>query len=179
MRIAVSGSHATGKSSLVSELDRRLSGFTAIDEPYYLLEGEGHAFGAPPTVDDFESLLQRSISLLAERRSSHVLFDRSPADYLAYVMTLDSEMVSPHLVAEVTAAMATLDLVVFVPVERPDRVEMAEAPRLRRHVDRILREMLVDGDWGFDVPVVAVRGTPDERAYQVQARLALMAGQTK
>ena len=31
--------------------------------------------------------------------------------------------------------------------------------------------MLLDRSWGFDVPVVNVRGTPGERADQVQARL--------
>lgn len=41
MRVAVSGSHATGKSTLVRELAERLPDFTAIDEPYYLLAEEG------------------------------------------------------------------------------------------------------------------------------------------
>lgn len=178
MRIAICGSHVTGKSSLVSDLDGRLSGFTAIDEPYYLLEDEGHAFGAPPTVDDFELLLGRSIALLAERRSGHVLFDRCPADYLAYLMALSPETVSRDLAAEVERSMASLDLVVFVPIERPDRIGMAEAPRLRRKVDEILRDMLVDGGWEFDAPVVAVCGTPAARAYQVEARLARMVAHT-
>jgi len=45
MRIAISGSHATGKSTLLHELVTRLHGFTAIDEPYHLLADAGHEFG--------------------------------------------------------------------------------------------------------------------------------------
>jgi hypothetical protein len=40
---------------------------------------------------------------------------------------------------------ATLDLFVYVPIERPDRCDGADAPRLRRRVDQILR---VVGDGG-------------------------------
>jgi len=41
-------------------------------------------------------------------------------------------------------------------VERPDRVEAAEAPRLRRRVDRILYDMLVNDSAGCDVPLITV-----------------------
>jgi hypothetical protein len=47
------------------------------DEPYYLLEDEGHAFGTPPTIDDFELLLARSIDLLAARPTGPVILGRS------------------------------------------------------------------------------------------------------
>lgn len=34
MRIAISGSHATGKSTHVAELAHHLAGYTTIDEPF-------------------------------------------------------------------------------------------------------------------------------------------------
>ena len=88
MRVAVSGSHGTGKSTLVRELAQRLAAFTALDEPYYLLADEGHAFGDPPTSDDFELLFDRSITLLTAPSGADMLFDRCPADYLAYLTAL-------------------------------------------------------------------------------------------
>lgn len=169
MRIAVSGSHGTGKSTLVRELAQRLSGFTALDEPYYLLADEGHAFGDPPTGDDFELLFDRSIALLSELSAEHVLFDRCPADYLAYLTALRPGAVMSDRVAETAAALTTLDLIVFVPIEIPDRTAGREAPRLRRRVDEILGAMLIDRGWGFDVPVLEVRGTVSERVEQVRA----------
>lgn len=176
MRIAISGSHATGKSTLVRELVPHLSGFTAVDEPYYLLADERHAFGDPPTVDDFASLFDRSVSLLTKHQPGSVLFDRSPADYLAYLAALRPGTGMRDQVTEAAHALATLDLVVFVPIERPDRVDVTDAPGLRRRVDGILRDMLVDRAWGFDVPVVEVHGSPEQRAEQVLTHVVIDGG---
>jgi len=171
MRIAISGVHATGKSTLVAELAHRLTGYATIDEPFYILEDEGHVFGDPPSAEDFELLFDRSLSLLREVHASNVLFDRSPADYLAYMTALDPALVSADHIEAAATALATLDLVVFVPIERPDRVDVAEAPRLRRRVDRILHEMLVDDSAGFGVRVITVSGTVAQRVEQVLAQL--------
>jgi hypothetical protein len=38
---------------------------------------------------------------------------------------------------------------------------------LRRSVDALLREMLLDDAWGFGVSTLEVRGDPAERARQV------------
>lgn len=175
MRIAISGSHATGKSTLLAELAHRVVGLTVIDEPYHLLEEEGYAFATPPTARDFEALVERSIALLSQERRGPVAFDRSPADHLAYLAAcrdVDAMHDLPRLVAAVATAMKTLDLVVFVPVERPDRVTGAEAPRLRRRVNELLHAMLMEGAWGFEVPVLEVSGTVAHRLAQIEARVA-------
>ena len=54
MRIAVSGAHRTGKTTLIEELSRALPTYTVVDEPYHLLEEEGYEFEALPSVEDFE-----------------------------------------------------------------------------------------------------------------------------
>jgi nicotinamide riboside kinase len=41
MRIAISGSHRTGKSTLVSELSALLPTYATVDEPYHLMEEDG------------------------------------------------------------------------------------------------------------------------------------------
>jgi predicted ATPase len=169
MRIAVSGSHGTGKSTLVQELADRLPDFTAIDEPYYRLAAEGHAFSEPPTYDDFSLLFERALALVNQPSSHDLLFDRSPADYLAYLSALEPGAISREQVTQSGAAMATIDVVVFVPIEQPERIAGVEAPQLRRRVDRILREMLVEDAWGFGVRILSVHGTPRERVDQVLA----------
>jgi predicted ATPase len=170
-RIAVSGSHATGKSTLVRGLTQRLPGAIGVDEPYYLLTDEGHTFSDPPSVDDFELLFERSVATLAAVQSEVVIFDRSPADYLAYLVALRPDVSLADYVRAAAEALARLDLVVYVPIETPDRIQMAEAPRLRRRVDAVLRDMLIGQTWGFDAPVLEVQGTPSERASQIVARL--------
>jgi predicted ATPase len=171
MRIAISGTHATGKSTLIDELARRLDGFAAMPEPYYQLEAQGYVFGDPPTFDDLDMLFERTVDSLTTCRETRVLFDRSPADYLAYLAALAPDADLRDRVVAARDALAFIDLAVFVPIERPDRLASTESPRLRRRVDHILREMLVEQSWGFNLSVVEVRGTTEERADQVLAKL--------
>ena len=41
MRVGISGTHGTGKTTLAEALCARLPGHVAADEPYYLLEERG------------------------------------------------------------------------------------------------------------------------------------------
>ena len=174
MRIAVSGSHRTGKTTLIEELARALPGYGTVDEPYYLLEEEGHEFAEMPSVEDFELQLERSIDCLAEAQENQLL-DRCPADILAYLMThrdSDEFDVEPWL-PRVRGAMQQLDLIIFVPIEHPDRIIVSEPDRgrLRRRVDEELRAILFEDKWDFGVDAVEVTGTVRERARQVFAQI--------
>lgn len=175
MRIAISGTHAVGKSTLAQELGGVLPDYETVEEPYYALLDEGHTFSAEPTVEDLEVLLRRSITSLATASAGRVLYDRCPADYLAY-LAAHPDTDPGTLAAWVSSAQQVierLDIIIFVPIERPDRIEVPEIEgrRLRRRVDGVLREMLVEDAWGFGVPVLEVRGTPGERARAVVRRL--------
>lgn len=175
MRIAVSGTHAVGKSTLVQGLGDVLSEYQVVEEPYYALLNDGHSFSAEPTVDDLEIQLERSITSLAGNSAGRALFDRCPADYLAYLAAFP-DAASTTLATWVSSAqdvLRRLDLIVYVPVERPDRIEVPEIEgrRLRKRVDATLREMLIEDAWGFGVPVLEVRGTPDERVRSVLRHL--------
>ena len=52
MRIGISGTHGTGKTTLAEALCAHLPGHLTADEPYYLLEEEGYEFDFPPSTDD-------------------------------------------------------------------------------------------------------------------------------
>ena len=175
MRITISGSHATGKTTLITELALRLPGYAVVEEPYYALAGEEHHFATASSAEDFGVLLERSLAGLTGPLPADVLLDRGPADYLAYLAALRPASGSmAHWVARAKEAMARLDLVVFVPIERPDRVtiDVTEGRRLRRRVDETLREMLIEDAWGFGAHVIEVSGTTDARARHVLASLA-------
>ena len=45
MRVGISGTHGTGKTTLARALCAHLPGHVAADEPYWLLEAEGYAWG--------------------------------------------------------------------------------------------------------------------------------------
>jgi AAA domain len=60
MRIAISGSHRTGKSTLIAALAESLSKYTTVDEPYHLMEEDGYEFSHPPSVEgDTESRVRK------------------------------------------------------------------------------------------------------------------------
>lgn len=64
MRIAVSGSHRVGKTTLIQHVAERLPGYATVDEPYYLLEDEGYELAEQPSLEDFEAQLVRSLAAL-------------------------------------------------------------------------------------------------------------------
>lgn len=167
MRIAICGSHATGKSTLLHELTRKRPEFTPIEEPYYRLLDAGHVFGHPPSIEDFEQLFDDAIATFDVSHAHSIAFDRSPADYLAYLTALQPDTTLAERVTLTRDALSTLDLLVFVPIEKRDVIETIEMPKLRRRVDALLLEMLVEQTWGFVVPVLEVSGTPYERAQMV------------
>lgn len=174
MRIAISGTHFSGKSTLVEELSKALPKYSAVEEPYRLLEEEGYEFTEMPSVEDFELQLERSIGCL-EESEPNVIFDRCPADFLGYLLThseadlFDLEKWLPR----VQAAVETLDLIVFVPVEERDRIALpsSEDAELRLQVDEKLKEILLDDEFDFNVDVLEVTGAPHERVQRVLAYL--------
>ena len=58
MRVGISGTHGTGKTTLAGALCACLPGHVTADEPYYLLEEEGYEFGFPPSSEDYRALLE-------------------------------------------------------------------------------------------------------------------------
>src|SRR5882724_6743886 len=117
VRIAFAGSHRVGKSTLVERVVEALPGYTAVDEPYYLLEEEGYECSDPPSIEDCEAQLDRSW-LALEDNAANVLFDRCPADVLASLLVPDDAPLVGAASATERAreAMTSLDLIVFVPI---------------------------------------------------------------
>ncbi len=169
MRIAISGSHRVGKSTLVEALSDALPKYEAVDEPYHLLEEDGYESATPPTLEDFEAQLERSLESLADDQHD-VIFDRCPADLVAYLLSHEDagSFDVDEWVERVRDAMQTLDLVVFIPIEA--RVE-ARPDDLRDEVDVRLRELLVDDALGFGIEVLVVEGDVSTRIKQVLSRV--------
>jgi len=55
MRVAISGSHATGKSTLIAELSTLLPHYTIVEEPYYGLLENGYVFADDLPPEDYET----------------------------------------------------------------------------------------------------------------------------
>jgi predicted ATPase len=174
VRIAFSGSHRVGKSTLLERVADALPRHTSVDEPYYLLEEEGYECSETPALEDFEAQLERSLAAL-EEGEPNVLFDRCPADILAYLLAHDDAATfePDEWLERAREAMQTLDLVVFVPIEEPDRIALPahEDDAFRLAVHEKLHELLVDDTLGFGTDVLTVHGDVRARVDQVMARI--------
>jgi thymidylate kinase len=178
VRIAFSGSHRVGKTTLVERVAERLPGYATVDEPYYLLEEDGYEAAEPPTIEDFEAQLVRSLAALDEA-GGDVLFDRCPVDVLAYLLEReDAQAFDAEVWLErIRDAVETLDLIVFVPIEEVDRIALAqhEDTEPRRAVHDRLRDLLIDQTLAVEVEVWTVTGDARARVEQVLARVARLA----
>lgn len=173
MRIAISGSHRVGKTTLAEALAEALPRHELVPEPYYLLEEDGHEFSEMPTIEDFELQLERSLECLGESREN-VVFDRCPLDIVGYLQThedADAFELRDWL-PRVERAVSSLDLIVFVPIEEPDRVAVSRSEvRLREDVDAALSEIIADDAYSLELEVLTVGGSLATRLQQVLAHL--------
>jgi len=171
MHIAISGSHRSGKTTLVDELAALLPKYTTVDEPYHLMEEEGYEFCHPPSIEDFEAQLSYSIQLLSEG-AAHVLFDRCPADFIGYISAHEDagSFDFDEWVPRVRRAIRTLDLIVLVPVEAPERITFrrsADDADSRATVDEKLKEILLDDPFELGVEVLVAKGELERRVQTV------------
>lgn len=156
MRVAVSGSHGTGKSTLiVAFLDRNPAyahepeAFESLADDIELTESEG------PTPEGLHALLEHSIAAVSlYDHGALVVFERCPVDYLAYAAASRRSWprgaIASFLslsVPRVRAAVRNIDVIAFLPVSNglPPRAD--ENPRFRKRVDEALRRALVDDDY--------------------------------
>ena len=177
MRIAVSGAHCSGKSTLIASLLKGLPEYTSVNEPYFLLEEEGYEFSHPPSVEDFEQQLKRSIQEIKESRSN-TIFDRCPLDFLAYALVMikkssfEDYLDREGWVEMMEEALECLDLIVFIPIEDRIPVPASEDLKLRMKVDEKLQEILLEDSLGLldKIEVMEVMGSLEERVKTVKSR---------
>lgn len=175
MRIAVCGTHATGKSTLVAELADALPGHVVVPEPYEILEERGYAFAHPPTLDDYVVQLRQSL-LSLRRAAPNLIFERSPLDLAAYILASpDADRVDLDAWrAPITRALATLDLIVTLhPSPAHDPGLPPDEARFRGAVDDILRDLVNDDEFDLEgrVEILTLDGPWEGRLPRVLAAI--------
>ena len=105
-----------------------------------------------------------------------MVFDRCPLDFIAYLDVVSAAeghewLPQGRLLHRIDKALATLDLVVFVPLQQPDEIRVTiEFPQLRSQVDRRLKTMLRRDDLGLlaqGPSILEVSGSREQRIAQV------------
>lgn len=178
MRIAFSGTHFSGKSSLIEALLKEMPGYECFEEPYWILAELGRHFAHPPSIDEFEDQLECSINLIKES-SDEALFDRSPIDFLAYALAVaeqnSEEFNSEKWESQIAEILPSLDLIIYLPVENPDRilVPAAQDKYFRKLVDEKLRELIMrDSREIVNTNVLEVTGSLTERLKKIKQFLS-------
>src|SRR5262245_28143885 len=158
MRVAVSGTHCCGKSTLIDEFLLAHPDFTHEPEPYTsLVEDYGEIFAAEPSPEDFYRQFEFIIARLGCYQSgARVIFERSPVDFLAYLLALndaqrgeDTMRLIERSLGMMKDALQLLDLIVFLPLKSEDDIVMSDSedPELRRAVNSRLAGIYNEDDF--------------------------------
>ncbi|MGC3978412.1 MAG: AAA family ATPase [Paludibacteraceae bacterium] len=168
MKIAVTGTHRVGKTTLAEKLYESFPAYDYYTEPYFELEEAGYIFPEIPTVEDYLSQLECSMKQIAQSNND-AIFDRCPVDLLAYIQATNTSLNLQSLYSKVQSAMNGIDLLIFVPIESPDVIFCSESelPELREQVNDILGDLISD----FGVETVEVKGNLSERMNQIQNKI--------
>jgi hypothetical protein len=157
-RIAVSGSHSTGKSTLIAafvDLRRQYlhepEAYETLADDVALTSSEG------PSPDGLQSLLDYTIAAVSRQGpDACVIFERSPVDYLAYAAACRDAWSAPFTreflaaaVPAVRSSLRHLDLIALLPVSDagPIRPRRDEDERFRKRVGDKLRRALIDDEY--------------------------------
>ena len=160
MRIAVSGTHCCGKTTLIDEFLLAHQEFAHEPEPYVVLrDGYGEVFAAEPSADDFYRQLEFDVSRLRYYRpGERVIYERSPADFLAYLLALndlgrdeDALRLAHSSLGIVQEGLQLLDMIVFLPINDRDGdvVPEWEDVKIREEVNRRLEGILIEDEFDF------------------------------
>ena len=163
MRIAVSGTHGVGKSTLIDEFLRLHPELEHEPEPYeVLVEEYGEEFSQEPCVEDFLRQLEFNLERLSQH-ASNVIYERCPLDFLAYLSALEAK-VPEDLKERISEAMQQLDLIVYLPLEHESNDEFL---KLRRAMDHELSKILTL----TTVTVIEATGSTAQRLRTVENAL--------
>lgn len=177
MRIVVSGSHASGKSTLISDFALRHPEYTVLPDPFELIEESADSPG--PAM--FSAQLRIAATRLLEDPRPHLIAERGPIDFLAYVLALGELADEPapvgvieRLTATTATALAAVDLLVVLPLSGREAFHIGaeEHPELRLAMNDALLDLLEDPDATGGVAVTEVTGTPAERLAALEGLVA-------
>jgi len=177
MRLAISGTHCSGKSSLLESFLLQHPEFTHEPEAYFQLENlYGESFSTEPSSDDFLQQLEYHNERLQQYQpGSQVVFERCSIDYVAYLQALiDLKRHSADVVILnqsiylARSALQLVDIVVFLSAKRlhiyvPDEEDLELRAAVDTNLERFLLNDELDLLTGGRPIVLEVCGTIEQR----------------
>ena len=172
MRIVVSGTHASGKSTLIADFHAAHPDYRVLGDPFEDLDLDD-----PASEASFAAQLRLTASRLAETAlGDDIIAERGPLDFLAYLTALERLGRSDgRLIARaseiVAGSLEPTDLIVLVPLDahHPIHVPADEDPELRAEMDQALLELADEFEQEGAARFLTVGGSPASRLGSVQA----------
>lgn len=177
MVIVVSGTHASGKTSLIDAFAAAQPQFRILPDPFETLDDDRTDAGA----GIFYQQLEVSAARLLELRDGPVIAERGPLDFLAYLDALEqlgrptrSDDYFRRGLNLCIEAMNKVDLVVLLTLNSVDRIDVPadEDPDLRSAMNEALRELADDEDLTGGAKVIEVTGAPETRLARLERVVA-------
>lgn len=176
MRIVVSGTHASGKSTLISDFALRHPEFEVLADPFELIE---EAWDAPGAAMFAAQLRVSADRLRSADASADLIAERGPLDFLAYLLALDDRTdgsITPELrerARTLTAeALRRVDVLAVLPLTTADAIVAGsdEDLELREAMNDILLDLIDDPELvGGRTDVVEIAGTRSDRLRALEA----------
>lgn len=176
MRIVVSGTHASGKSTLVADFAARHPDFAVLPDPFELVD---EAWDAPSPAMFAAQLGISATRLHPDETVGPFIAERGPLDFLAYLLAwkdLAGDGGSRELISrcvEITRdALEHVDLLVVLPLAPVDEIFVPadENLALRDAMNDVLLDLVSDDDIvGGRTDVVEITGDRHQRFAALEA----------
>jgi hypothetical protein len=160
MRIVVSGTHASGKSTLISDFVVRHPEFAVLPDPFESIDEEWDA----PEPGMFAAQLRVAADRLLDHDIDQLIAERGPLDFVAYLRALGTE-VPERLLDRAIGAMQHVDLLAVLPLSAADPIRAGadEYAELRADMNDALLDLIDDPDLVGQATVVELTGDPAAR----------------
>lgn len=170
MRIVVSGTHASGKSTLVSDFAVRHPEFVVLSDPFELVD---EAWDSPNAALFATQLRLAAARLHPNQTAGQLVSERGPIDFLAYLLALDelnratsSRELIQRSIEISREAMQYVDLLVVLPLVEGAEIlaPVDEDLPLREMMNDVLLDLVADDEIvGAKANVVEIGGDRNQR----------------
>lgn len=186
MRIAVSGTHFIGKTTLIDDFIAKHSDYTKEDEAYQKLADsyQVNPEAGPSFELAKEQLLVNLEHIFENIDQDNIIYDRCPIDFLVYAacalaqeQNLLAESELSDMFDDIIEALASFDLIVFLPLNENQEIEYTqENPQLRIEADHYFQQIYRDDEFKlfptYNQPrIIEVFGTREERVKLIESYL--------
>jgi hypothetical protein len=168
MRVIVSGSHGSGKSTLISDFALSHPDWEVLPDPYEFVDLDA----GEPSVPLFIEQLRIAAARMREPSVGHLIAERGPLDFLAYLHAMETlgRSTLPRELTEwgydlTRLVMTEVDLLVVLPLNRVDALSIGddEDRELRDAMNMALLELADDRHLTGRAAVTEIVGSRDER----------------